>query len=301
MSSKDPFAQGPAWHAGTLVGFDLETTGVDTTTDRIVTAAVVHVGSDGTVLRSRNWLVDPGVPIPPAATAVHGVTTERARAQGRPSATAVAEIIEELESAWRAGSPVVIFNAPYDLTLLDAEAARARVPRLASRPWWPDARVVDPLVIDRGVDRFRAGKRTLGATAEHYRAEARDAHSALGDALAAVAVARAIAGSHSLLEAADAQTMQSAQVGWHFDWAVHLQAYLRSKGKVGVEIDRAWPLREPVVGRHRAPDPTKTTEPARKPVGRHRRPEPVAVADAGIARPPDEDRDERWHTVHPAA
>ncbi|SDP30625.1 DNA polymerase-3 subunit epsilon [Nakamurella panacisegetis] len=268
MSGEDPFAQGPAWHAGTLVGFDLETTGVDTTTDRIVTAAVVHVGPDGRVQRSMSWLVDPGVPIPPAATAVHGVTTGQARASGQASSVAVAEIIGELEAAWRSGSPVVIFNAPYDLTLLDAEAARSRLPRLATRTWWTDAHVVDPLVMDRGLDRFRAGKRTLGATAEHYRAEARDAHSALGDAIAAVSVARAIAERHRLIEAADAHTMHSAQVGWHFDWAVHLQAHLRSKGRADVEIDRSWPLRRPVVGRHRAPEPA----------GRHRAPEPTAAA-----------------------
>ena len=301
MSSRDPFAQGPAWHSGTLVGFDLETTGVDTTTDRIVTAAVVHVGTDGTILRSRSWLVDPGVPIPPAATAVHGVSTVRARAEGRPSAVAVAEIIDELESAWRAGCPVVIFNAPYDLTLLDAEAVRSRLPRLASRPWWPGARVVDPLVIDRGVDRFRAGKRTLGATAEHYQAEARDAHSALGDALAAVAVARAIAGRHALLRSADAETMHSAQIGWHFDWAVHLQAHLRSKGRAGVEIDRAWPLREPVVGRHRAPDPIPLAQPEPQPTGRHRRPEPRVAAGGNIPWPKGADQDRSWRTAHPAA
>ena len=267
MTIEDPFAQGPAWHAGNLVGFDLETTGVDTTTDRVVTAAVVHIAADGSIVRANNWLVDPGISIPAAATAVHGVTTAMARAAGRPADQAVREIIDELESAWRAGTPVVIFNAPYDLTLLDAEAARYRIPRLASRPWWPQAWVVDPLVIDRGVDRRRPGKRTLGATAEHYRAEARDAHSALGDAVAAVAVARAIAREHTLVEGADAQTMHSAQVGWHFGWAVHLQAYLRSKGRDGAEIDRIWPLREPVVGRHRATEVS--------PPGRHRAAEPA--------------------------
>jgi DNA polymerase-3 subunit epsilon len=247
----NPFAQGPAWHAGTLVGFDLETTGIDTSTDRIVTAAVVHVGPDGAVQRARVWLVDPGVRIPDPAAAVHGVTTEQARAHGRSAETAVAEIIGELESAWRAGLPVVVFNAPFDLTLLDAEAVRARLPRLGGRAWWPSAWVIDPLVIDRGLDRGRSGKRTLGATAEHYDVEARDAHSALGDAVAACSVARALAAEHELISGADAATMHSAQTGWHFDWAVHLQAYLRSRGKPCAEVDRAWPMRAPVVGRHR--------------------------------------------------
>jgi DNA polymerase-3 subunit epsilon len=280
MTRTDPFAKGPLWHTGTLVGFDLETTGVDTTTDRVVTAAVVHVDPMGEVIRSRCWLLDPGVRIPAAASAVHGVSTEEARAIGVPSGEAVAEIIAELGAAWQSGLPVVIFNAPYDLTLLDAEAARYRLPRLATRSWWPDAVVVDPLVIDRGVDRYRKGKRTLGATAEHYRAEAKNAHSALGDAVAAVSVARAIAAAHELIGGADATTLHSAQVGWHHAWGVHLQAYLCSRGKVDTVIDKAWPMREPVVGRHRAAEP----EPSQVLEGRHRAPEPAAGQRARSTR-----------------
>ncbi len=254
MSVANPFRQGPAWHGGSLVGFDLETTGVDTTTDRVVTAAVVHVDPCGRVLRAREWLVDPVVRIPTAACAVHGVSTARVRAHGQPSSTAIAEILHELESAWRSGLPVVIFNAPYDLTLLDAEAVRSGLPRLATRPWWSAAWVIDPLVIDRGVDRYRRGKRTLAATAEHYQVQPWNAHSAFGDAVAAVSVARGMAAEHELIRCADAQTMHSAQVGWHHDWAVHLQAYLRSRGQADAVLDKAWPLREPVVGRHRASD-----------------------------------------------
>lgn len=258
----DPFRQGPAWHAGTLVGFDLETTGVDTTTDRVVTAAVVHVEPSGRVVRAREWLVDAGVRIPTAACAVHGVSTERVRAHGQPSSTAIAEIVHELESAWTAGLPVVIFNAPYDLTLLDAEAVRSGLPRLATRPWWNHAWVIDPLVIDRGVDRYRKGKRTLGATAEHYEVEPWNAHSALGDAVAAVAVAREMVADHELISGVDAQTLHSAQIGWHHDWAVHLQAYLRSRGSADAVADKDWPLRAPVLGRHRAPEVWEQIRPA---------------------------------------
>jgi len=267
MSSGNPFALGPAWHTGDLVGFDLETTGVDTSIDRIVTAAIVHVDHHGAVRRTRNWLVDSGVRIPIAATAVHGVSTEYCRANGRPWNVAITEIIDELQAAWSAGLPVVIFNATYDLTLLDAEAARVRLPRLGARPWWASAWVIDPLVIDRGLDPYRTGKRTLGATAEHYAVQVRDPHSAVGDAVTACSVARALAGEYELIDSADAATMHSAQAGWHFDWAVHRQAYLRSRGKSGVEIDRAWPLRAPVVGRHRAPATDGAAD-----VGRYRLP-----------------------------
>lgn len=273
----NPFAAGPAWHAGPLVGFDLETTGVNTTTDRVVTAAVVYLDEEGRVSRSKQWLVDPVVAIPAPAAAVHGITTRQARADGLPTDVAVPQILAELEYAWRSGLPVVIFNAPYDLTLLDAEVARCGLPRLTTRRWWPTAWVVDPLVLDRGLDRYRRGKRTLAATAEHYGVSAGPAHDAAGDAVTAAAVARAMAAEFDLIAAADAETMHSAQVGWHHDWAVHLQAYARSRGRSGAVVDRSWPLRAPVVGRHRAPE----NDVGASGMGRHR-----PVGDSPAAVPP---------------
>ena len=79
-----------SWRDGPLVGFDTETTGVDVGADRIVTAAVVRRDASGT--RVRTWLIDPGIPIPPAATAVHGITTEQARARGRAPREALDEV-----------------------------------------------------------------------------------------------------------------------------------------------------------------------------------------------------------------
>ncbi len=288
--NSNPFAAGPVWHAGPLVGFDLETTGVNTTTDRVVTAAVIHLGESGTVSRSRQWLVDPVTEIPAAASAVHGISTDQARAGGMPTEVAVPEIIAELESAWRSGLPVVIFNAPYDLTLLDAEAVRCGLPRLATRPWWPAAWVIDPLVIDRGLDRYRPGKRTLAATAEHYQVSAEPAHCAAGDAVTAAAVARAMAAQFGLIARTDAETLHSAQVGWHHDWAVHLQAYARSRGRSNAVVDKAWPLRPPVVGRHRAPEVAAGAVR----IGRHR-----AVEIPSPEPPPTELPS--WHALHWAA
>ena len=56
-----------------LVVFDLETTGAEAATDRIVQLAGIVIEPDGHE-REFNWLVNPGCPIPPGATAVHHVT-----------------------------------------------------------------------------------------------------------------------------------------------------------------------------------------------------------------------------------
>ena len=110
--------------ADTLAVFDLETTGIDVDTCRIVTAHVGVIGADGEVLEQREWLVDPGVEIPTAASLIHGVTTERARLEGQAAATAVAEIIAALSDAAARGLPIVAYNAAYDLTILEREAER---------------------------------------------------------------------------------------------------------------------------------------------------------------------------------
>ena len=81
-----------SWIDDPWMGFDTETTGVRALKDRLVTAALV-LRIDGASYRSgvsspdqvATWLTDPGVEIPEQATAVHGITTEQARATDAPS------------------------------------------------------------------------------------------------------------------------------------------------------------------------------------------------------------------------
>ena len=104
-----------------LAVLDTETTGVDPLTDRIVELAVVRLDPDGAARRYRR-LVDPGVPIPPAATAVHGIAD--ADVAGRPRFAAIADrLARRLDGCDLAG-----FNLRrFDLPLLAAEFARAGV------------------------------------------------------------------------------------------------------------------------------------------------------------------------------
>ena len=58
-----------------LVFFDLETTGVDTAKDRIVEISMIKIMPDGEeIIRTRR--INPQMPIPADATAVHGITDE---------------------------------------------------------------------------------------------------------------------------------------------------------------------------------------------------------------------------------
>lgn len=209
------------WHEELGV-FDLETTGVDVDTSRIVSAHVGVLDAGGDVVERLDWLVDPGVPIPVGATQVHGITTERARADGRRAPDAVREIVAALRALLHRGIPIVAYNAPYDFSLLDREARRHGVP-----PLHEPVPIIDPLVIDRALDKYRRGKRTLEITAGHYGVGLVDAHDAGADAIAAGRVAQAIARAFPDELGVDAVALHRLQVRWCREQAEDFQAYMR--------------------------------------------------------------------------
>ena len=226
-----------AW-ADSLAVFDLETTGIDIDTCRIVTAYVGVLDRDGAVVEQRDWLVDPGVEIPTAASLIHGISTERARAEGRPAANAVGEIISALAGLAARGLPIVAYNAAYDLSVLAREAERyGHAPLPGPGP------VVDPLVIDKAVDRYRRGKRTLTATAAHYGVELVGAHDAGADATAAGRVAQAIARAFPEVAVLEARELHARQVEWARFQAESYQDWRRRNGEPEFTTSGAWPLR----------------------------------------------------------
>lgn len=231
------------WHTEPLLGFDLETTGTDPTEARIVTAAVIEV-SAGELRGRREWLADPGIPIPPEAIAVHGISDERA-ATGRPAAQVADALADVLVTAWLSGVPVVAYNASFDLTLLSAELRRHGLPALRDRLGGRDpAPVIDPYTIDRAVDRYRRGKRTLQAVCTEYGIALEGAHDAAADAFAAARLACAIAARHRKVAELAAAQLHLRQIEWSARHAADFQAYLRRQGDPRAVVDGRWPLRE---------------------------------------------------------
>lgn len=222
-----------------LAVFDLETTGIDVATSRIVTAHVGLLDGEGRVVEQHDWMADPGVEIPAEASAVHGVTTERARAEGRPAAQVVGEILATLQVYLDCGIPVTVYNAPYDLSLLHHEARRHRL-----QPLHEPLPVVDPLVIDKAVDRYRRGKRTLAVTASHYGVTLDDAHEASADAVAAGRVAQAIARRYDAELAVSKARLHSMQVAWCTEQAASFQDYMRRVKDPEFVCSTGWPLRD---------------------------------------------------------
>lgn len=228
-----------SWHNGRLAAFDIESTGVFPETDRIVTATVSVVGG-GAPEDSVSWLADPGIEIPAAATNVHGITTEQARAEGREASAVVEEITSKLAHEAQQGVPIVAFNARYDLTMLDREARRYDVEPLVDRVDSASLFVVDPLVIDKQLDRYRKGKRTLTDVCAIYGVTLSDAHAADADAIAAARVAWRLGEKFEEL-AVPLDELHRLQVAWAAEQAASLEAYFRSQGK-DEHIEQAWPI-----------------------------------------------------------
>lgn len=222
----------------TLGVFDLETTGIDVETSRVVSANVSVIGPDGVILQRQDWLADPGVEIPPQASAVHGITTERARAEGRPAAEVIGEIIGAIRSIFERGLALTVYNAPYDLTLLNREALRHGVAPLAL-----PAPVIDPLVIDKAVDRYRKGKRTLEAAALVYGVELTDAHDAGADAIAAGRVAQAMAAKHPAELGIDVHELHRRQTDWSAEQSANFADYMRRTHNPDFVETAGWPER----------------------------------------------------------
>ena len=217
---------------GVLVGFDTETTGVDTGSDRIVTAAVV-VRSPGRPDEVLTWLADPGVEIPEAAAAVHGISTEKARAEGRDHDEVLRETVDAIKQGWEDGLTLIVFNAPYDLSVLRALTGDFTV----------TGPVFDPLLIDRARDRYRKGKRNLGALCEHYGVRLDNAHEATSDAMAAARIAwKQVRKVWPELAEMDTDELMEYQAVENYRIQTDLKKWLESRGRDASNVNMGWPM-----------------------------------------------------------
>ncbi len=228
-------------------GFDTETTSADPLTARIVTSALVFTGG-GKPDQVFTWLINPGVPSEPGAIEAHGISDEKAAAEGMDPKVALLDIAEKLWRSLSYGMPVVAFNAAFDWTVLNRDLDRNGFGPVEERLGGDPVTLLDPYVIDKTVDKYRKGARKLKPTCEHYGVELTDWHTAEADAMAAVLVMDQIADRYPHLGDMSPAELFAAQRGWSVDIAAGLQRYFRSdkageKQDPNVVIDGSWPLR----------------------------------------------------------
>jgi DNA polymerase-3 subunit epsilon len=156
--------------------FDLETTGVNITKDRIVEISILKVNPDGSE-EKKTWLVNPEMPIPEVVIAVHGITNEKV--SNEPSFKQLAKEI----NSWIKDSDLGGFNSNrFDIPLLAEEMLRAGI----------DFDMKNRQSVDVQTIFHKMEQRTLSAAFKFYcDKNLDDAHSAEADTMATYEVLKA--------------------------------------------------------------------------------------------------------------
>ena len=225
-----------------IVCADSETTGISVTDDRIVTFFAGVMNGSGEWIESREWLLNQPVDIPAEATAVHGVTNEKMRAEGTAPREGIREIIRFLEEHSINGAPLVLHNGSFDLSILHSEALRYRI-----KPFWPNNKViVDTYVLDKAKDKWRKGSRKLVDVAAHYGIDVDPAlaHEAMYDCELAGKIALKLLASWKK----PLRDLMPYQEKAAREQRTSLEAYFKKSGKMDertnrpIVVEQGWPV-----------------------------------------------------------
>jgi DNA polymerase-3 subunit epsilon len=221
-----------------MLGFDMETTGVDVMTDVPVSFALAQ--RDGPILKVVSELVNPGRPIPHEATDIHGIA-EWDVTDATPLEEAVPMVADRIIKAGRLGVPVVGTNLAYDLTMLDRLRRQVVGKSLSDDGWWGP--VLDVLVLDKHFDQYRPGSRRLDALCHHYEVLMGEAHSSRADAIACLRIVRNMAARYKGLRFRTLDALHHLQKEWHQQQTLSLSEYFVAEGQPPIPDDQyGWPL-----------------------------------------------------------
>lgn len=156
------------WFDLPLAVLDVETTGFDSETDRIIEIGIIRF-EKGEVVETYGELIDPGCEVPEKVTEITGIKTEDVK--GKPSFAELApEIAKRLD-----GVGLVAYNLSFDRGFVDAELKRCGF------EWPPDAPTLDPLIFARQFFK-NSHRKNLGAISKLLGIPLEEAHRATHDA-----------------------------------------------------------------------------------------------------------------------
>lgn len=224
---------GSSW----LLGFDTETTGVAAGRDAIVSATLVlrdpQRGHEGDA--EAEWVINPHRRMNPRASAVNGFTDDYLAEHGMEPTDAINQIARAIAAAQDKNIPLLAYNAPFDVHMLEGDLNRWKLPQVSERqnPAEPSngMLVVDPLVIDRAVSK-RHGKRTLTLTTEYYGVvPTGDFHNATADTVAAVDLIKPMSTLYPQVGHLTLGELMDWQRQAHDAWQASFNQWLESRGR----------------------------------------------------------------------
>lgn len=229
--------------------WDTETTGTRVDEDRIITAAFV-VCAPGMDDRPFTWIINPGIPIPPEATKLHGITDAKVQAEGVEPKGALDQLANHLAVALTRRMPVIAYNQSFDWSILHYELIRHGLPTVYDRIDGEPVTLIDPLVLDKkfGERPDGKGQRKLEPTAGRYGVVVEDWHEAQADAEAALGICEKQFERFPELSRMTPGRLFAAQQAWRAKQAAGTQWWFREKatpeegGDPNKVIDGSWPL-----------------------------------------------------------
>lgn len=247
-----------------LLGFDTETTGTRAGKDAIVSASLVlrnpALGFNGD--STQDWIINPGIPMNPRASQVNGFTDDYLREHGANQADSIALIASSIIKAQIRNIPLLAYNAPFDITMLNGDLQKlgqetlsgqllvaAQTGNDSSGGSKSDSEsnsnsedeqeknkkrellIVDPLVIDRALS-HRSGKRTLTDTTYYYGVQPHGSfHDATADTIAAVDLIAPISEAYPQAGDLPVGQLMDWQRRAHQAWKKQFNDYLLSRGR----------------------------------------------------------------------
>jgi len=163
-----------AWWSYPLVILDFETTGVDPLECAPVSVAAIRL-EQGVERGAFYSLLRPGIPIPPGATEIHGITDEQCA-----DAPELVDVVPQLFELADGAAPCAYNGSTYDRLIFHRFIVGTDCPLFEPAQEW-----IDPLIMVRAIDRYvrGTGRHKLSATCERWGVPMLEgeAHNALGD------------------------------------------------------------------------------------------------------------------------
>lgn len=171
---------------------DVETTGLDPATSRVIQLAAVRIGWDGQVVDTFDTIVRPENPdsYEHGAEHVHGISAAQV-AEGMPAGEALLRLRHCLEGSVLAGH-----NVRFDIGFLAAEGARTGV-SIPMTSW------IDTLWLARQLDPDRTHSHRLSALCERFGIPVTRSHDALADATATASLLMTLLPHHGVRSPVD--------------------------------------------------------------------------------------------------
>lgn len=168
---------------------------------------------------------------------IHGITDEDA-AEGMRLIEAVRYLVAKIKRLSGEGIPIVTMNGSYDLTMLHNQANQLGTENFDG---WAGP-MLDLMVLDKKVDKWRKGSRKLNALCKHYKVDPKKLHDASSDALGAVLCVQALAKRYRHI-GANVADLHRLQIKWRSEQQASLSEYLVRSGEPALSpVELLWPI-----------------------------------------------------------